>query len=120
VTSIYRTSSLFLSVASIAIASLPTVLESRASAVEPILNGEVGGGSVLSSDQRNKLDYGSDVQASIRPGSSSSTPSCSSSPCLGGGSRRAQAMGKPRCSAAVFASSRISVQAAWSSAVTRA
>jgi len=31
-------------------------------------SGEVGGGSVLSSDQRNKLDYGSDVQASIRPG----------------------------------------------------
>jgi len=68
VTSIHRTSLLFLSVASIAVASLPTVLESRASAVEPILNGEVGGGSVLSSDQRNKLDYGSDVQASIRPG----------------------------------------------------
>jgi outer membrane protein OmpA-like peptidoglycan-associated protein len=32
------------------------------------VNAEAGGGSVISADQRNKLSYGSNIQASVRPG----------------------------------------------------
>jgi outer membrane protein OmpA-like peptidoglycan-associated protein len=49
-------------------AALSGPAPSWAAAGDLTVNGEVGGGSVLSGDQRDKLFYGSALQASLRPG----------------------------------------------------
>jgi outer membrane protein OmpA-like peptidoglycan-associated protein len=54
----------------LALVGMTALSSSRATAgdLDWTVNGELGGGSVLSGDQRNKLSYGSDLQASLRAG----------------------------------------------------
>jgi outer membrane protein OmpA-like peptidoglycan-associated protein len=58
------------SVIALAVAGASTFAAQAASAasLDYSVNGEAGVGSMLSGDQRNKLDYSLDVQGSLRPG----------------------------------------------------
>jgi outer membrane protein OmpA-like peptidoglycan-associated protein len=52
----------------LAVAATATARQAAAAPFDYSANGEVGAGSMLSGDQRNKLDFGLDIQGSLRPG----------------------------------------------------